>query len=68
MLTNEDFRKLYLQCDCKDFENGVFADEVDILEYGRAVEAEAAKRERERCIEFAATLNKVVAETMQEQL
>jgi hypothetical protein len=68
MLTNDDFRKLYLQCDGKDIENGIFADEVDILEYGRAVEEEVAAKERERCIEFVATLNKVVAQEMQDQL
>lgn len=55
-----DIKKIFLECDHRD-PDGLYADEVDIIEFGNKLIAAARKAEREDCVSFVRTLNKDVA-------
>jgi hypothetical protein len=70
MLSNEDIKQIFFYCDNKD-PQGSFADDVDIYEFGKKVSAVAAvmaaRQERQKCIEFVASLNAEVAKALEEK-
>lgn len=70
MLSNEDIKQIFLHCDNKD-PNGSYANDVDIFEFGQKVAAvvaiQAAKKEREKCIEFVMSLNTEVGRALAEK-
>jgi hypothetical protein len=70
MMTDEDIRQIFLYCENKDPE-GLYADEVDVLEFGKKIAAvasvQARRAEREFCVDFVNTLNKEVAKVLAEQ-
>lgn len=68
---NDDLiREIFLYCDNKD-PDGLYAEDVDILEFGRKIAQVAfisgARAERRFCVDFTATLNKEVAKILQTQ-
>lgn len=69
MLTDKQIRDIFIECTNTDPE-GLYANDVDILEYGRKLDAESSKRgamdEREVCIKFVKTLNTEVAKALED--
>lgn len=67
MLDEERIKTIFMSCTHKNPE-GVYADEVDVVEYAKAVEKyarEAAiKKERDACINMVKTLNPEVAKAL----
>jgi hypothetical protein len=70
MLTDDKIKKLFLECEHND-PNSLYADEVDVIEFGRkiasAVEAQARKAEREFCVQVVKSLNSEVAKVLDQQ-
>lgn len=58
-----DIKKIFLECDHRD-PDGLYADDVDIIEFGNKLIAAARKVEREDCVSFVRTLNKEVANAL----
>jgi hypothetical protein len=69
MLTDVKIKAIFLECNNKDPE-GLYADEVDLLEFGRKLELEARQQatmeERDACIKFVRTLNSEVAKALED--
>lgn len=69
-MNDELIRQIFLYCENND-PDGLYADDVDILEFGRKVALVAfiagVRAERRFCVDFTATLNKEVAKTLQAQ-
>jgi len=55
-----DIKKIFLECDHRN-PDGLYADDVDIIEFGNKLIAAARKAERGDCVSFVRTLNKEVA-------
>lgn len=70
MMTDDQIKQIFLQCDNRD-PNGIYADDVDILEFGRKLEQKAreegAKAELMECIKFVRSLNTHVADALKEK-
>ena len=71
MLTNDQIKAVFLECDNKS-PDGMYADDVDVLEFARKLEeflgAESAKREQTKCIKFVRSLNVEVAKALEDWL
>jgi hypothetical protein len=69
MLTEDLVKTIFMNCTHKD-PNGVYADEVDIMEFAKKVDAvvteRAIKKERSECIKLVKTLNTQVAQALEE--
>ena len=69
MLSDEQIRQIFFYVESKD-PNGMYADEVDILEYAKKIEAyvrvEAMREERSACVKFVKSLNHEVAKALEE--
>lgn len=69
MLTDAKIKELFLECNNKNPE-GLYADDVDLLEFGRKVETvstqEAIYEERAQCIKFVRSLNIEVAKALED--
>jgi hypothetical protein len=69
MLTDVKIKAIFLECNNKDPE-GLYADDVDLMEFGRKLELEARQQaiieERETCIKFVRTLNSEVAKALED--
>ena len=69
MITDAKIKELFLECNNKD-PNGLYADDVDLLEFGRKLEAvareEAMIEERDTCIKFVRSLNSEVAKALED--
>lgn len=69
MLTDVKIKELFLECNNKNPE-GLYADDVDLLEFGRKIEAasteEAVHEERLQCIKFVRSLNFEVAKFLED--
>lgn len=70
IVTNKDIKQAYMDCEMRDPE-GLYADEVDLYELGRAFERRMAMKyaraERAECIEFVRSLNPEVARALEEK-
>lgn len=71
MLTNDQIKAVFLECDNKS-PDGMYADDVDVLEFARKLEeflqAEFSKRQQEKCIRFVRSLNVEVAKALEDWL
>jgi hypothetical protein len=69
MLTDEKVKQIFFYVKSNDPE-GVYADDVDILEYARKIEAyvriEAMREEREECVKLVKSLNVEVAKALED--
>jgi hypothetical protein len=69
MLTDVQIKAIFIECDNKNPE-GLYADEVDLLEFGRKLETEARQQaiteERDACIKFVRSLNVEVAKALED--
>jgi hypothetical protein len=69
MLTDAQIKTIFLECNNKN-PDGLYADEVDLMEFGRKVETvssqEAAYAERLECIKFVRSLNIEVAKALED--
>ena len=69
MITDAKIKALFLECENTNPE-GQYADDVDLLEFGRKLEAvarqEAVTEEREACVKFVRTLNTEVAKALED--
>ena len=76
MITEEDLKHLLMDCKSQDPSepidpNGLYCDNLDIIEFGRKVEEKVAlmyaRKERELCIEFVHSINPLVALALTEK-
>jgi hypothetical protein len=76
MLTEHDLKMVLMDCKCQSPDtpidpNGLYTDNLDILEFGRKVEEKVAlmyaRKERELCIEFVHSINPLVALALTEK-
>jgi len=69
MLTDVQIKAIFLECNNKD-SDGLYADDVDLFEFGRKLEVEARQQaiieERDTCIKFVRTLNTEVAKALED--
>lgn len=69
MLTNQQIKAIFIECNNKDPE-GLYADDVDILEFARKLETkvrqDGAEAERAECIKFVRSLNTEVAKALED--
>jgi hypothetical protein len=69
MLTTDQIKAIFLECNNKD-PDGMYADDVDILEFAKKLEtflgAESARREQAKCITFVRSLNVEVARALED--
>ena len=47
MLTNEDIKQIFFQCEHKD-PKGFYADEVDIIEFAKKIEAKVLEKQSKK--------------------
>lgn len=70
MLTDDQIKQIFLECDNRNPE-GVYADDVDILEFGRKLEQkvreESALDEMVECVKIVKSLNTHVADALMEK-
>jgi len=69
MLTDMQIKAIFLECNNKN-PDGLYANDVDLLEFGRKLEEmarqEATIEERETCVKFVRTLNTEVAKALED--
>ena len=69
MLTDMQIKALFLECNNKN-PDGLYADDVDLLEFGRKLEEmareQAAIEERDTCVKFVRSLNSEVAKALED--
>ena len=74
MLTEEDLKRILMDCKCQSPNepvdpNGLYTDNLDIIEFGHKVEEEVAlkfaRKERRECIKFVRSLNHIVADALE---
>ena len=69
MLTDLQIKSVFLECDNKS-PDGMYANDVDLLEFARKLEiflgAESSRREQEKCIAFVRSLNVEVAKALED--
>ena len=65
MLNNTQIKGIFLECENTD-PDGMYADDVDIFEYGRAVEKAVREDERRACITLVKSLNHEVARALED--
>lgn len=69
MLTSDHIKAIFLECNNKD-PDGMYADDVDIMEFGRKLEGyarqDAIYDERDACVKFVRSLNTEVAKALEE--
>jgi len=63
MLTNVEIKGIFLECENTN-PDGMYADDVDIFEYGRAVEKAVREDERRACVNMVKSLNQEVARAL----
>jgi hypothetical protein len=63
MLTNVEIKGIFLECENTN-PDGMYADDVDIFEYGRAVEKAVREDERCACVNMVKSLNQEVARAL----
>jgi hypothetical protein len=70
MLSEETVKQIFFYCDQHE-ENAVIADEVDIVQFARKIEAfievECARKEHARCVQIVQDMNKDVARALDNQ-
>jgi hypothetical protein len=63
MLSNVEIKSIFLECENED-PNSMYADDVDIFEYARAVEKAVREDERSACVNMVKSLNQEVARAL----
>ena len=70
-MTDAQIKNIFLECENKD-PNGMYADDVDLLEFAKKLEthfdAEFSMREQTKCITFVRSLNVEVARALEDWL
>lgn len=70
-MTDAQIKNIFLECENED-PNGMYADDVDLLEFAKKLEthfdAEFSKREQAKCITFVRSLNVEVAKALEDWL
>ena len=65
MLSNIEIKSIFLECENKN-PDGTYADDVDVLEYARAVEKAVREDERRACVTLVKSLNYDVARALED--
>jgi hypothetical protein len=65
MLSNVEIKSLFLECENKN-PDGMYADDIDVLEYARAVEKAVREDERRECVTLVKSLNHEVARALED--
>jgi len=65
MLSNVEIKSLFLECENKN-PDGMYADDIDVLEYARAVEKAVREDERRACVTLVKSLNHEVARALED--
>jgi hypothetical protein len=68
----QDIKQVLFTCKSQDptaevDPNGLYCDNLDVLEFGRAIALFAARKERTECVKFVRSLNHLVAGALQEK-
>jgi hypothetical protein len=70
MLSEETIKQIYFYCDEK-LPDAIYADEVDIIQLARKVEAfvavDHARKEHARCVAIVKDMNRAVGEALENQ-
>lgn len=70
-MTENQVKNIFLECDNED-PNGMYANDVDLLEFAKKLEdhfdVEFSKREQAKCITFVRSLNVEVAKALEDWL
>lgn len=70
-MTDAQIKNIFLECENED-PNGMYADDVDLLEFAKKLEthfdAEFSMREQTKCITFVRSLNVEVARALEDWL
>ena len=64
MLSNIEIKSIFLECENKN-PDGMYADDVDVLEYGRAIEKAVCEKERRACIRMVHSLSPEIANELE---
>jgi len=71
MLSKEEVKQIFFYVTSED-PNGIYAKDVDVLEYAKKIEAvvsiKARKAEHERCVKIVAEMNREVAKGLLTQV
>ena len=65
MLSNIEIKSIFLECENED-PDSMYADDVDIFEYARAVEKAVREDERRACVNMVKSLNHDVAKALED--
>lgn len=65
MLSNVEIKSIFLECENTN-PDGMYADDVDIFEYGRAIEKAVREEERRACVALVKSLNHEVARALED--
>ena len=65
MLSNIEIKSIFLECENTN-PDSMYADDVDIFEYARAVEKAVREDERRACITLVKSLNHEVARALED--
>ena len=65
MLSNIEIKSIFLECENKN-PDGMYADDVDVLEYARAVEKAVREDERRACVTLVKSLKYDVARALED--
>ena len=63
MLSNIEIKSIFLECENED-PDGMYANDVDVFEYARAVEKAVREDERRACVNMVKSLNQEVARAL----
>ena len=71
-MNEQDIKQILFTCksqqpDAEVDPKGLYADNLDVIEFGEKIALDAARKERAECIKFVKSLNHLVAEALQEK-
>ena len=68
-MTENEIKQIFFRCTHKSL-TGMYADEVDVIEYARAIEVaareEATKKERAECVKLVKTISPEIAKALED--
>ena len=68
-MNEQDIKQILFTCksqqpDAEVDPKGLYADNLDVIEFGKKIALDAARKERAECIKFVKSLNHLVAEAL----
>jgi hypothetical protein len=71
-MNEQDIKQILFTCKSQDPDaevdpNGVYCDNLDVIEFGNKIALAAARKERAECIKFVKSLNHLVARSLSDK-